>query len=284
MSGQLQGKVAVITGTGGGMGREAALTFAREGAKIVGCDLKVDGNLETVDLVESQGGEMTGLQPLDLFDESEVERVMATAEETYGGIDILYNNAGVFRKGTIEEQSYEDFEFSLRAEVSTVFLATKHAVPRFRRRGGGSIINVGSIAGILGTSQPGNLPGSMVHCLTKAAVIRFTEVAAIELSPLNVRVNVVSPGVVLTPQLVPFIGESGDNAMASELIACGVVPRVGRAEDVVSAALFLAGDGASYITGANLSVDGGWRASGGRGVPDPRVAAALSATVPGYGT
>ena len=271
MAGRLEGKVAVITGTGGGMGRAAALRFAREGAKVVGCDLKADGNEETIAMVTSAGGEMIGLAPLDLTVEDEVERLMATAEKQYGGIDILYNNAAAFRMGEIETQSYEDFQFGLTVEVSTVFLATKHVIPRLRMRGGGSIVNVGSIAGQVGTSLAGNLPGAMVHCVSKAAVLRFTEVAAIELSPLNIRVNAVSPGTILTPQLEPFIGADGNNDLGKEFVADALIDRIGTPDDVVNAALFLASDEASFVTGSNYNVDGGFVASGGHGRPDPRV-------------
>lgn len=261
----------MITGTGGGMGREAAIRFAAEGARVVGCDLKEEGNAETVELVRAAGGEMTEIAPLNLMVEAAVERLMATAADAYGGIDILYNNAATFRMGSIEEQSYEDFNFSLQAEISTVFLATKHAIPHFRRRGGGTIINVGSIAGQVGTSVTGNLPGAAVHCVAKAGVIRFTEVAAIELAAMNIRVNTVSPGTILTPVLATFIGENGDNELAQAFIGDGLIDRIGRPSDVVSAALFLASDEAKFITGANLNVDGGFVASGGRGRPDSSV-------------
>src|SRR5579862_810299 len=264
---RLKNKVAVITGTGGGMGRDAALRFSDEGALVVGCDLKVPGNDETVALVRARGGEMTGIAPLDLTVEAEVERLMATAAQVYGGIDILYNNAASFRLGTIEAQSYEDFEFGLRTEISTVFLATKHVIPHFRRRGGGAIINVGSIAGQVGTSVPGNLPGAAVHCVAKAGVIRFTEVAAIELASLNIRVNTVSPGTIATPQLAPYIGVNGDSKLFRTFIGDALVDRIGRPSDVVAAAVFLASDEAEFITGANLNVDGGFVASGGRGRP-----------------
>ena len=272
---RLKNKVVVITGTGGGMGREAALRFSGEGALVVGCDLNASGNEETVSLVRSRGGEMTGIAPLDLTVENNVERLMAIAAETYGGIDILYNNAATFRLGTIETQSLEDFEFGLRTEISTVFLATKHAVPHFRRRGGGTIVNVGSIAGQVGTSVPGNLPGAAVHCVAKAGVIRFTEVAAIELASLNIRVNTVSPGTVATPQLAPYVGENGDSKLFKTFIGDGLIDRIGRASDVVAAAIFLASDEAEFITGANLNVDGGFVASGGRGRPDQSIARAF---------
>lgn len=269
---RLKHKVAVITGTGGGMGREAAIRFSDEGALVVGCDLNASGNDETVALVRARGGEMTGIAPLDLTVEQDVEQLLATAAQRYGGIDILYNNAASFKLGKIENQSYEDFEFGLRTEISAVFLATKHAIPYFRARGGGTIINIGSIAGQVGTSVPGNLPGAAVHCVAKAGVIRFTEVAAIELASLNIRVNTVSPGTIMTPRLAPFIGENGDGPLAGQFVAECLVDRVGRPTDVVNAAVFLASDEAAFITGANLNVDGGFVASGGRGRPDQSIA------------
>lgn len=272
---RLTNKVAVITGTAGGMGREAALRFCREGASVICCDLSAAGNDETVALAQAQGGEITGIAPLDLTVETDVERLLATATQTYGGIDILYNNAATFRLGTIEDQSFEDFEFSMRAEVSTVFLATKYAIPYFRQRGGGTIINIGSIAGQVGTSVPGNLSGAAVHCVAKAGVIRFTEIAAIELAALNIRVNTVSPGVIATPRLAPYVGENGDSGFFRTFIDDALIDRIGRPSDVVAAAVFLASDEAEFITGTNLNVDGGFVASGGRGRPDQSVAAQI---------
>jgi NAD(P)-dependent dehydrogenase (short-subunit alcohol dehydrogenase family) len=269
---RLKRKVAVITGTGGGMGREAAIRFSDEGALVVGCDIHEASNDETVAIVRSRGGEMTGIAPVDAMVEKDVERLMTTAVQTYGGVDVLYNNVGWFRLGNIETQSLEDFEYGLRSEISTVFLATKHIIPHFRRRGGGSIINIGSCAGQVGTSVPGNLPGAAVHCVTKAGVIRFTQVAAVELASLNIRVNAISPGPILTPQTAPVMG---DPELSKAFVAMALTDRIGRPSDVVNAAVFLASDEAEYITGANLNVDGGVVASGGRGRPDQSIAAAF---------
>jgi meso-butanediol dehydrogenase / (S,S)-butanediol dehydrogenase / diacetyl reductase len=148
--GRLAGKIAVITGTGGGQGRAAALLFAAEGATVVGCDLKVDGATETVELVRAARGQMDSSQPLDLSDEEAVRRWIDGAAQRYGAIDVLYNNAGATRFDPIDEESYEDWQFTLRNELDVVFLATKHAWPHLKRRGG-SVILVGSTAGLTGS-------------------------------------------------------------------------------------------------------------------------------------
>jgi NAD(P)-dependent dehydrogenase (short-subunit alcohol dehydrogenase family) len=164
-------------------------------------------------------------------------------------------------------------------EVTLVFLCVKHAVPVFRRRGGGAIVNVGSTAGMLGSGMPGNAPGNLVHCVAKAAVIRMSEALAIELSPLGVRVNCVSPGVIDTPQLRPFLGDDPDGPLRRLVVSNCLVPRVGEALDIVNAALFLASDEASYVTGVNLPVDGGFSASGGVGRPRGEHARAVDAAM-----
>jgi len=279
MAGRLAGKVAVISGTAGGQGRCAALRFAREGARVVGCDLKVDEARETVEQVRAAGGEMVSLQPVDLDDEAAVEGWIDFAVAHYGGFDILYNNAATARAGLLEELRRSDWDWNLANELTLVFLAVKHAVPVFRRRGGGAIVNVGSIAGMLGSGMPGNAPGNLVHCVAKAAVIRLTQALAIELSPLGVRVNCVSPGVIDTPQLRPFLGEDPESPMRRLFAGQCLVPRIGEVDDVVNAALFLASDEAAYVTGVNLPVDGGFSAAGGVGRPTDALAEAVQASM-----
>ena len=282
MPGRLAGKVAVISGTAGGQGRQAALRFAAEGAKIVGCDVKVAEAEETVELVRAAGGEMVSFQPVDLTEEDAVIQWIADAEAAYGGIDILYNNAAVAKAANLEDVERADWDWNMANEVTLVYLAVRHALPAFERRGGGVIINVGSIAGMVGSGMPGNAAGNLVHCVAKAAVIRLTENLAIELASRNIRVNSVSPGVIDTPQLRPFLGEEEDAPLRVLFASKCLVPRIGQPEDIVNAALFLASDEASYITGVNLPVDGGFSASGGVGRPTNEVDEAVAKAMTRY--
>ena len=272
MTGRIAGRTALITGTGGGQGREAALRFAAEGARVVGCDVKVEGAAETLEMVLAAGGEMVSQAPVDLTDEQAVRSWIDFAVDAYGDFDILYNNASAIRSGTIDVLTREDFDWTMQNEVTLVFLAIKHALPVFQRKGGGAIVNIASVAGIIGAGMPGNNLGNLAHCVAKAAVLRMTEVLAIELAPHNVRVNSISPGVIQTPALAPFLA---DEPARNAFIGMGVIPRVGQPDDVVSTALFLVSDEASWITGIDIPVDGGQVASGGVGLPHADIGAAL---------
>lgn len=265
MMGRLQGKVALITGTADGQGRAAALAFAREGAKIVGCDLKADLAAETVEMVRRAGGEMVSMQPLHLNDEEQVKSWIDFAVKTYGDFDILYNNASGVRAGAVGDLSRETWDFTMANEVTILFLAIKHALPVFKRKGRGVILNTGSIAGMVGAGMPGNIPGNLVHNVAKGAVIRMTVSLAVELSPFNIRVNTISPGMIDTPAIRPLIQVAGRDVFTKSFL----IRRSGESEDIANAAVFMCSDEASYITGVNLPVDGGWTASGGLGQPDP---------------
>ncbi len=264
--GRLQGKIALITGTADGQGRAAALAFAREGAKVVGCDLKAELAAETVEMVRRAGGEMVSMQPLHLNDEEQVKAWIDFAVKSYGDFDILYNNASGVRGGSIESLTREDWDFNIANEVTILFLAIKHALPVFKRKGRGVILNTGSVAGMVGAAMPGNIPGNFVHNISKAAVIRMGVNLAVELSPYNIRVNTVSPGLIDTPATRPLLQQPNGLEL---FLKSALIRRAGQSEDIAQAAVFLCSDEASYITGANLPVDGGWTASGGLGQPDP---------------
>jgi meso-butanediol dehydrogenase/(S,S)-butanediol dehydrogenase/diacetyl reductase len=279
MAGRLEGKVALITGIAGGQGRAAAIRFAAEGATVAGCDLKVEEAKETVAMIEAAGGRIASLQPVDLSDESGVRALVEFAVDEFGDFDILYNNAAVARAASLEDLERADWDWNMANEVTLVYMAVRHALPVFKRRGGGVIINVGSIAGMVGSGMPGNASGNLVHCVAKAAVIRLTENLAIELSPYNVRVNCISPGVIDTPQLRPFLGDDPDTPMRRLFAGKCLVPRIGEVDDIVNAAVFLASDEASYVTGVNLPVDGGFSASGGVGRPSGELEEVVSAAM-----
>ena len=251
--GRLEGKVALITGTGGGMGRAAAELFAREGAIAVGCDLKEEGAQETAERVRRAGGTMTSTQPLDLGDEAAVKDWIDGAARAYGGIDVLYNNAGATRFDPVEKESYEDWKFTLRNELDVVFLACKHAWPHLRARGGGSVINVGSTAGLTGSLTLDRT----AHTASKGGVIALTRQLAAEGARHGIRANCISPGMILSPATSEPIFENPEHPMhrIRDHIPLG---RVGEPEDVARCALFLASDDSSYMTAANLVLDGGW--------------------------
>ncbi len=280
MTGRLAGKVALITGTADGQGRAAALLFASEGARVVGCDLKTELAQETVELVRRAGGQMASMQPLNLSDEAQVKAWLDFAVAQFGDFDILYNNASGVRGGTVESLSRADWDWNLANEVTLIFLAVKHALPVFKRRGGGVILNTGSVAGMLSTAMPGNAPGNFVHNVSKAAVIRMTEHLAVELSPLNIRVNTVSPGLIDTPATRPLF----DDGFVAAFEKSALIRRVGQPMDIALAALYLCSDEASFVTGINLPVDGGWVAGGGVGQPDPALAEAVAAKMNRFAT
>jgi meso-butanediol dehydrogenase/(S,S)-butanediol dehydrogenase/diacetyl reductase len=262
MTGRLAGKVALITGTGGGQGRAAALLFAQEGARVVGCDVKTAGSAETVEMVKAQGGEMIALAPLDLTDEAQVARWVAAGVEAFGGIDILYNNASAPRFNAIDKLSLEDWNYTLANEITLIFLAVKHAVPHLRARGGGVVINTASSVGLEGAKAA---PGGAAHAAAKGAVIALTNHLVGELAALNVRVNVITPGAIDTPALA---ASTAIPAVRESMTANHAIRRMGRPEEIAYAALYLASDEASYVTGANIIVDGGGRQGMGSNFAD----------------
>jgi meso-butanediol dehydrogenase/(S,S)-butanediol dehydrogenase/diacetyl reductase len=287
MTGRLNGKVAVLTGTGRGIAREVALRFAAEGALVVGCDLDKAAAQETCDLVRARGGIMESLHPLDLTDENSVRRLADFAAERFGGIDILYNSARGHRPGTAEGTSFDDWHWTLDHTLGVQFLVTKYAIPHLKARGGGSIIFVASISGLpFGTGFPGNVNCLLPYAVAKAGVIRLAVGLAHELAPAGIRVNAISPGNILASEHSPFHGEAGKALRTAAENSC-LMRRLGTPGEIAAAAVFLASDDASFITGHNLLVDGGFSASGGlgRGVSDdePAMAGILATNIDSSG-
>jgi meso-butanediol dehydrogenase / (S,S)-butanediol dehydrogenase / diacetyl reductase len=247
MAGRLEGKIALITGTGSGMGRGAAIRFAMEGAVVVGCDLNAEGNAETVELVENAGGRMDGKAPVDLGDFSQCRMWIDEAAASHGRIDILWNNASAVVFATIDQMTVEQWDFSIRNEQTIVFFATKAAWPHLAVNGG-LIINTASVAG------HGGGPGGIAHSATKAAVLAMTHVMASEGAAHGIRAVSISPGVIETPGSAEQLAIPGATEM---LLARSLVPRLGQPDDVARVAVFLASEDASFITGTDLLVDGG---------------------------
>jgi len=250
MSARLDGKVCVITGTGGGQGRAAALRFAAEGARVVGADAKAEGAQETLEQVRAAGGEMVSLHPCDLTSADDVARLFDLATETYGGVDVLYNNAAVAQFAWFEDMTYDQWRSTMVYELDIVFLACKAAWPLMKARGGGSIINTASASGTIVYRA---LPG-VAHSAAKAGVISLTRHLAMEGGALGIRANALSPGLIDTPASHAFVV---DDAWREQMLRHHMLPRVGTPEDVVGAAVYLASDESSFVTGANLCVDAG---------------------------
>jgi meso-butanediol dehydrogenase / (S,S)-butanediol dehydrogenase / diacetyl reductase len=255
MTGRIAGRTALITGTGGGQGREAALRFAAEGARVVGCDVKVEGAAETLAMVQAAGGEMVSQAPVDLTDEDAVRSWIDFAVDAYGDFDILYNNASAIRSGTIDVLTREDFDWTMQNEVTLVFLAIKHALPVFQRKGGGAIVNIASVAGLGGGA------GGVAYTAAKHGVIGLTKSTAFLYGPKLVRCNAVCPGGVATPIIqtsafakVPWAGERLAASFAR-------VDRVAEPEDIAELVAFLGSDSAANINGAVITSDGGWMAA-----------------------
>jgi meso-butanediol dehydrogenase / (S,S)-butanediol dehydrogenase / diacetyl reductase len=272
---RLSGKVVIITGTGDGQGRAAALRFVAEGARVVGCDLNAESAAETEDQVEATGGEFLSIAPLDLTLEDNVAELVATAVERFGRIDALYNNAAAARLGTALEISLQDAEFTLRGVLGIPWLVTRHAVPHLARSTGAAVVNTASVSGIVGAGMVGNATLLSIYGAAKAALIRLSQSMAVEFGPLGIRVNTISPGLIETPAVAAILGTGTDERLRHWHEEQVLIQRIGQPEDVVNAALFLLSDEASYITGHNLVVDGGWVASGGVGHPRADVLAAL---------
>lgn len=249
MAGRLNGKVCVITGTGGSMGRAAALLFAREGAEVVGCDVNPDTSAETLALVQREGGRMVALHPCDLTDPKQCQALVDLAVKTYGRIDVLYNNAAMAYFGWVDEISIEDWYRTINEEVHLVFLLTKAAWPHLARRGG-AIVNTASVAAQLAYRV---LPG-IAHAAAKGAIVSMTRHLAMEGRNVGIRANSLSPGVIETLQTRPLLK---DPVWAEAMVGKVMLNRLGQPEEVAQAALFLASDESSYITGHDLVIDGG---------------------------
>lgn len=245
--GRLDGKIAFITGTADGQGRTAALLFAREGALVVGCDLKTQAAEETVALVRAAGGRMISRSPVDLGDREQARHWIDQCIAEAGGMDILYNNAAAVRFDTLDRMSAEDWTFTLRNELDLLFHVTQAAWPHLIARGGGAIINTSSASALRGNPRL----GATAHAAAKGGVIAMTQQLAAEGAPHRIRVNTISPGAIQSPatEWMKDVAERVRNSIP--------LGRWGKPEDIAYCALYLASDEASWVTAANFVVDGG---------------------------
>ncbi len=248
---KLQDKVSLITGAASGMGRASALLFAREGSKVVVVDVDEVGGQKTVDLIHKIGGDALFVKANVAVD-AEVQNMVARTVEKYGRLDVLFNNAGVEQGVELVEMSEEEWDRVVDIDLKGVFLGCKHGIREMLKTGGGSVINTASISGLMAQNF---LPA---YNAAKAGVINLTRNIALEYAPYHIRANCICPGAIDTPMFRRAFDEKPDMAPLRRYFR-GIIPagRFGEPEDIAKAALFLASDDSSYITGHALVVDGG---------------------------
>ncbi len=250
--GRLEGKVCVITGAGGGMGREAAVLFTAEGAKICAADVNLTAAEQTVSLCS---GDAFAFQ-VDVSEETQVIAMMRTTADRFGGIDVLYNNAGISPDddGSVLDTSVEAWQRVQDVNTKGVFLCCKHGIPYLRERGGGSVINVASFVAILGAAT-----SQISYTASKGAVLSMSRELAVQFAREGIRVNALCPGPVETPLLLNIFGDDPE-ALERRRIHWPT-GRLAKPREIVNGALFLASDESSYVTGSTFLVDGGLTAA-----------------------
>ena len=249
MAGLTEGKVALVTGAGSGIGRQTALAFAREGAQVVVSDIVVEGGEETVQQITAAGGQATFVK-VDVAQAGQVKALVNTAVETYGRIDCAFNNAGIEGgvKPTID-CTEEEFDRTIAVNLTGVWLCMKYEIQQMLSQGGGTIVNTASAAGLVG------FPGLPDYVASKHGVVGLTKTAALEYAKSGIRVNAVCPGVIQTPmvergaQLSPGFDELA--------VSMEPVGRFGQPSEVGEAVVWLCSDAASFVTGIPMQVDGG---------------------------
>jgi NAD(P)-dependent dehydrogenase (short-subunit alcohol dehydrogenase family) len=244
---RLEGKVAIVTGGGSGIGRATAELFAREGARVLVVDYKADIGQEAVQAILDAGGEAIFVE-VDVSDSAQVQTMVQTALDTYGGIDILFNNAGVLLFGSILDTDEKDWNWLMSINLTGTYLVSKAVLPHMVKRGGGSIINVTSSTGAHDAAA-----NIAAYVASKGGVALLTKGMAIDHAADNVRVNAIAPGPTDTPMLRDNLSSEALDAFAATFPA----KRLGQPDELAQVVLFLASDDASFVTGAIVAVDGG---------------------------
>lgn len=251
---RLENKVALITGAGSGIGRESALLFAREGAAIVVADVNDGGSAETVALVEASGGKAVSVHA-DVAKAVDCAKMVQVAEEHFGKLTILFNNAGIMRHDDDDAVNTEEavWDITMAVNLKGVYLGCKYGIPALRRAGGGSIINTASFVALMGAATP-----QLAYTASKGGVLALTRELAVVHARENIRVNALCPGPLRTELLMSYLNTEAKKQRRLVHVPMG---RFGEAKEMAYAALYLASDESSYVTGTEFTVDGGLTAA-----------------------
>lgn len=251
MAGRLQDKVALVTGAASGIGRATALTFAREGAKLIIADMNEDGGEQTAHIITENGGEATFVQ-VDVTSASQIEAMISKTVETYGRLDCSFNNAGTEGTTMVSTVDYkeEDWNRVLSINLTGVWLCMKYEITQMLKQGGGAIVNTASVAGLVGSRGAGS-----AYAASKHGVVGLTKTAALEYAKQGIRVNCVCPGVIRTPMMERMLTRTPE--LEQQYMAAEPIGRLGMPEEVAESVVWLCSDAASFVTGHTMTVDGG---------------------------